>query len=224
MCRMPNMSPLGHKLRTEKHQRLPRQIDALLGCNRKHVDVRILEHVLRVPGCSYLDHSPTDVCRCGDMTWQEAFQQGIERREDVVECLIQLRFRADTLERLNEPRTEHVGIEGHSQEVVFRLALDPRPHEASALRAVGTLTGDVAEGKSRVEVSQSRGCGDSQLVRQTVISRLGHPHSGHPKTEKTGIKALQMGIGVPVVKEVRTDELPELRMGNAAWRAPHHQH
>lgn len=46
---------------------------------RRGVDVRILEHVLRVPAGSCLDHGPTDVLRRGDVTRQQPPQQRAER-------------------------------------------------------------------------------------------------------------------------------------------------
>ena len=79
------------------------------------------------------------------------------------------------MQRLDPGRAKHVGrFAGKAQEGVSSFAFDAGPHGAPLFGAIGAGTGDVGEGRGRVEADKSVGCGQIHVIDHLGITFLGH--------------------------------------------------
>src|SRR4029434_3997483 len=108
---------------------------------------------------------------------------------------------------------EHVGaLEPKGKEGILGSPLDPRPHPAPALAAVGPQAGHVAERRIPVRGYQGLRRGQGQVVGQTGVHRLIEADRGNTKAKEAGVTLGELDAQVVEPEEVRAQDLTELRM------------
>jgi hypothetical protein len=97
-----------------------------------------------------------------------------------IEQSVASRLGLNAVERLNDTRAKQTDPgEGQLSKIVFSFPLDPRPHRAAALGAVGTGARHIDERHPRIEPGQGRGHRYRHVVGQMPMSFLGHSRGGH---------------------------------------------
>ena len=157
------------------------------------------------------------------VTWFGAsrLQHGIEPGQRHIEPAVPRGLGDGAVQRLDIAGAEHVRPEGHRQKGVLGAALDPRPHQTAALRAVRAFARDIDEGERRVrrQGARRRQC---VVVRDPAILVLALSRRRDAEAEEARIDRREFSAESREIREVPMDDRAKLGMGKIE-RRPHHR-
>ena len=97
-----------------------------------------------------------------------------------------------------------------AQERVFSFTFYSCPRTSAFLRTVGSCPRNVNERHAGVQAAQTLGRGDRDSISQALVFSFGHPGRGHAETEEAGVEPAKIRLDLPILKQIRVDNLPEL--------------
>src|SRR5438270_10293063 len=103
---------------------------------------------------------------------------------------VERRLRFDSMQRLDQSRTEHIcGRERQLDQSIFRASLHSRPHASSSFRSVSALTGNIDKGHRRIQSAENFCRRKSNAIGDPPILLFFHSAGRHAEAEKAGVEA-----------------------------------
>ena len=115
------------------------------------------------------------------------------------------------MQRLDGGGTKHIGgLERQLEQIVFGLALDPRPHQRALFRRVATSPGDIDEHHARIEFGKRFRRRQRDVIGQTAVALLAHAERRDAEAEETCVEPRELGFDRRKIEEIVVQDFAQL--------------